>query len=147
MQVLSPIYYKMAIKLMAMQPSACKKIIKYLKLERHKKIKRQVKGHLKCESQLMYTTNILFVLMSWTAKDGSRILDRSSWHINFLSTKETSLFLNWVCGGVDCPYLRGRYLLHYWQFVLIFILDVQVWKQPLWAILIFPLTNYFSPVI
>ena len=88
-------------------------------------IKRQVKGHLKCESQLMYTTNILFVLMSWIGK----MWKSYPWsiplaHINFLSTKETSLLLNSVYGGVDCPYLRGRYLFHYWQLVLIFILDI-----------------------
>ena len=69
MQVLSPVYCKMEIKLMAMQPSACKKNYKKnLKLT-IKKIKRQVKGHLKCESQLMHTTNILFVFRrSWTGK-------------------------------------------------------------------------------
>ena len=56
---------------MAMQPSACKKIIKKkTKVKKTiKKIKRQVKGHLKCESRLMYTTNILFVFRrSWTGK-------------------------------------------------------------------------------
>ena len=146
MQVLSPVYCKMEIKLMAMQPSACKKNYKKnLKLT-IKKIKRQVKGHLKCESQLMYTTNILFVFRrSWTGKRWKSY----SWsillaHIIFLSTKETSLFLNWVYGGVDCLYLRGRHLLNYWQFVLIFILDIQVWKQPLGAIYISPNKLLFS---
>ena len=56
---------------MAIQPSACKKNYKKKpKVKKTiKKIKRQVKGHLKCESRLMYTTNILFVFRrSWTGK-------------------------------------------------------------------------------
>ena len=81
--------------------------------------------------------------MDWQKMEVVFLIDPLGTYNFFINERDQSLPQLSIRRGW-LPLSPQAHLLNYWQFVLIFILDIQVWKQPLGATYISPNKLLFS---